>query len=413
MNKNLCVYCDPHIADSTHIPEKINGVLSALTSFLIPTGLVDKIPQVPQSINKAIIYSLIHTLLTLRILREVEVNDSDENIRNRSLVVVREAQKRGISIKVLKVLGRSNIGVFSLEANGNKRFFDDLPHATIEREYSIDLNDKESVKELLRENDLPVPYGFVCKNYHEALLGIKKIGFPVVVKPRAGSLSRHTICDIKTSEDLREAVSIAQTISREFIVEEFISGNVYRVTIVNGDVVGVCTREAPNVIGDGVHTIDELVHIKNQNPLRGDTHQKNFTLHKIPLGSKAGSLLAEQGVSPSEILPFGEKVYVHDKVILLCGADIHDVTDVVHPDNILLFKKIYDLCDTPVVGIDVITKDISQSHYMEKCVTLEVNGLPYIDMHHYPTTGTPRDVAGKILDYCLSSIASPRVGNDF
>lgn len=402
MNKNLCPHCDPYITDSAHIPEKIGGAFSALISFLIPVGFVDKSSRVPQSVNKAILYSLIRTLLILRIVQEIEINDLDESIRNRSLVVIREAHKRGVSIKALRVLGRSDIGVFSFEVNGVKRFFDDLPHATIERVYTVDLDDKEKVKELLRGNGLPAPYGMVCKSYREALWCVEKIGFPVVVKPRAGSLSRHTTCNIKTNEELKEAVNIVQMISREFIVEEFVPGNVYRAIVVNGEVVGVCMREAPNVVGDGMYTIRELVHIKNRNPLRGDTHQKNVTLHKIPLGLQAASRLAEQGVEFDDVLPAGKKVYLHKKVILSCGADIHDVTDIVHPDNIALLKKVYDLCETPVAGIDIVSRDISQPYLKEKCVTLEVNGLPYIDMHHYPTTGTPRDVAGKILDYCLA-----------
>lgn len=401
MSKNLCPHCDPYITDSAHIPERLGSMFSSLASFLIPIELINKIPQLPQNVNRAITYSLIHTLLTLRILQEVEVNDSDEDIRNRSLVIIREAQQRGISIKVLKVLGRSNIGVFSLEVNGIKSFFDDLPYATMERVYSIDLDDKEKVKELLGKNGIPIPRGSACRNYREALLCVEKIGFPVVVKPRTGSLSRHTTCNIKTDEEMKEAVRITQTISREFIVEDFIPGNVYRVTLVDGEVVGVCKREAPNVVGDGVHTIRELIHIKNQDPLRGDMHQKNFTLHKIQLGPKTETSLVEQGVSLNDQLPADKKVYLHDKVILSCGADIHDVTDVVHPNNVLLFKKVYDLCATPVIGIDVISKDISRSHQTERCAVLEVNSLPYIDMHHYPTTGTPRDVAGKILDYCL------------
>lgn len=361
-------------------------------------------PQVPQSVNKAIIYSLVNALLALRILQEIEVDDSSKDIRNRSLVVVREAQRRGISVKALKVFGKSNIGVFSLESNGVKRFFDDLLHTTIERTYPLDLNDKEKVKKLLRINDIPTPHGSVGKGYHEALSCVEKIGFPVIVKPREGSLSRHTTCNIKTDEELKDAVRIVQIISREFIIEKFIPGDVYRATMVGGEVVGVCKREAPNVIGDGVHTIRELVHTKNQDPLRGDTHQKNFTLHKIQLGDQAEVLLVEQGVSLDEIIPVGRKVYLHNKVILSCGADIHDVTDVVHPDNILLFKKTYELCGVPVIGIDVMSKDISRSHQAEKFAVLEVNSLPYIDMHHYPTTGIPRDVAGKVLDYCFTDI---------
>ena len=32
---------------------------------------------------------------------------------------------------------------------------------------------------------------------------------------------------------------------------------------------------------------------------------------------------------------------------------------------------------------------------------LEANSLPYIDMHHYPLTGQPRNVAEMVMDYAL------------
>ena len=73
-----------------------------------------------------------------------------------------------------------------------------------------------------------------------------------------------------------------------------------------------------------------------------------------------------------------------------------------HPENKILFKKVYELCKAPLIGIDFITKDISIPYYEQKCAIIEVNSLPYIDMHHYPVTGKERNVAGRILDYCIS-----------
>ena len=99
------------------------------------------------------------------------------------------------------------------------------------------------------------------------------------------------------------------------------------------------------------------------------------------------------------VLPKGTKARLHNKIILKCGADIHDKTDEIHPDNVALFQKISRLCDTPLVGLDFICQDISLPHHRQECAVLEANSLPYIDMHHYPLTGQPRNVAGLIVDY--------------
>ena len=172
-----------------------------------------------------------------------------------------------------------------------------------------------------------------------ALAYAKKSGFPLVVKPRNSSLSKHIVCNIQNEADLKKAIKIAQIISRYFIVEKFIEGDVYRATLVNHKMAACCMREAPNVVGDGINTIAELIKIKNEHPWRGEAHQKNFTLHKISAGENARSFLTKQGLDMESVLPKGTKARLHNKIILKCGADIHDKTDEIHPDNVALFQK--------------------------------------------------------------------------
>ena len=162
-------------------------------------------------------------------------------------------------------------------------------------------------------------------------------------------------------------------------------------------------REAPNVTGDGAHTVAERIEIKNEHSWRGEAHQKNFTLHKIVADESAQVFLAKRGLTVESVLPKGTKVYLRDKIILKSGADIHDKTDEVHPDNIALFEKVSRLCESPLIGLDFICQDISRPHHQQECAVLEANSLPYIDMHHYPVTGKPRNVAGLIMDYVLSA----------
>ncbi len=48
----------------------------------------------------------------------------------------------------------------------------------------------------------------------------------------------------------------------EIIIEQYIAGNDYRLYIVGDEVVGAMHRRPPNVIGDGVHNIEQLVELK-------------------------------------------------------------------------------------------------------------------------------------------------------
>ncbi len=401
--KNFCLHCDPYPNSTNHIAEKLELLAFPITTLFSPIEwLLQKFPRFHLALNKVILGGLFKTLLAFKILQEVEAQDSDEDLCNRSLVVVREARKRGIAIKSLKFLGRGT-NHFSIEVNGVKKFFEGLPHLTIEDTHAVDFDDKGKLKELLQKKRIPHPRGRVFQNYLPALQYVRNtLGFPAVVKPKSGSLSKHTTCNIQTEDQLQKAIGIAKMVSREFVVEEFIEGNVHRVTMVNGDLVASCLREPPNVIGDGKHTIRELIEIKNQNSIRGEIHQKNFTLHKIIISERTNSLLSSQNLNLDSVPSDNRKVYLHDKVVLMCGADIHDTTDKVHPENKVLFEKVYKLCNVPLIGIDFITQDISKPHYEQECAVIEVNSLPYIDMHHYPVTGKERNVAGHILDYYIS-----------
>ena len=278
-----------------------------------------------------------------------------------------------------------------------------LPTDDIAKISKIDFDDKYKLKQILKYNNLPCAEGECFHAIKSALAYAKKLGFPLVVKPKLSSLSKHVACNIQNEADLKKAIKVAQIINSEFIVEKFIEGDVYRITLVDHKMAAGCMREAPNVVGDGIHTIIGLIETKNKHPWRGEAHQKNFTLHKISVDESARIFLAKQGLTMESVLPKGFKARLHNKIILKCGADIHDKTDEIHPDNIALFEKISRLCDAPLVGLDFICRDISRPHHQQECAVLEANSLPYIDMHHYPVTGKPRNVASLIMDYVLEN----------
>jgi cyanophycin synthetase len=85
-------------------------------------------------------------------------------------------------------------------------------------------------------------------------------------------------------------------------------------------------------------------------------------------------------------------------VILDLGADLFERTGEVHPDNLELFRAVARLFNTRLVGIDFLAEDISKSWRGQNAAIIELNSLPYIDMHHFPTKGEPVNVGGFICD---------------
>lgn len=331
------------------------------------------------------------------LLRENEIQNDDENIFNRTMVVVHAARERGMAIHSLNCFGKLT-NFFSIKLETHKRFlFEALPLAPIGRAWRINFDDKFVFKKFLEEHGFPYAQGAVFYTERVAVRFAATVGYPLVVKPQCGSLSQHIICNIKTEDELRRAVHIVQMVGSEFIVERYIPGDVYRVTVV-GQKFACCLREKPNVVGNGKHTIEELVQKKNAMSGRGEAGHKNFTLHKIHFNTHADDVLRIQGATRTSILPAGQKVYFHDKLILAAGADIHDKTDIMHLENRELFVRLAKMLAAPVVGFDLICSDITRPLVSQSCAIIEANSLPYIDMHHYPVSGQSRNVAGWILD---------------
>lgn len=404
--KKYCKYCEPYPANSIHISERLANMLPlyALQSFFISINFFfrNRFPKLHYFFIKIFIEKFFDLMIFSNILQEIEINDDDENLHNRSLVVIQAARLRGIKIKSLKMFGKFKTNFFTIIAKNKKSIFEGLPLLEIGRASSIDFDDKLILKQILKNYSLPFAEGYSFWNKKTAIKYARELGFPLVIKPRSGSLSKHTTCNIKNNNELQKAINITQIISRDFILEKFIAGDMYRITVINNKIIACCLREAPNVIGDGIHTIEELINIKNDNPLRGDKNKKNFTLHKIIISEQTIIMLMNQNLTIKSILSLGNKIYLHNKIILACGADIHDKTDDVHPDNNMLFVKLASLLQAPIIGIDFICQNISKTYRKQTCAIIEVNSLPYIDMHHFPVSGKSRDVAGYIVDHFLS-----------
>ena len=157
---------------------------------------------------------------------------------------------------------------------------------------------------------------------------------------------------------------------------------------------GVLRREPAHVTGDGQHSIKQLIIEENKNPLR---HGPVF--HPLLMDLAAKAELQQQGLTWESIPQPGQMVILNAKVGRGEGASNTDVTDETHLDNIQLFEQIDAFLGDPLVGIDFIISDISKPwHEQKNCGVIECNAMPFIDLHHHPLHGQPRDAAGALWD---------------
>lgn len=315
--------------------------------------------------------------------------------------IVREAKKRGIPVSRIghESLVRLGYGVHSRLVEST------LTDATACICADISCN-KQLSKHLLSEQRIPVPHGKVVYSEISALLAAGQLGTPVVVKPLDSNQGKGVHLNLGHKSEIKEAFKNASQYSKGVIVEQFIKGADYRVLVVGNEVKAVSKRLPASVTGDGKHTISELVNIINENPDRGERHERPLT--KIRLDDIALAVLKKNNMTPQTIIDAGETVLLRENGNISTGGTSVDCTDIIHPDNAEIAVRAANAIGIDIAGIDIVAEDISQSILDYGGVVVEVNTAPGIRMHLYPSEGKPRNVAADIINYMFPNEESTR-----
>ena len=257
-------------------------------------------------------------------------------------------------------------------------------------------SDKEETNSILRDLGLPVPKQRLVRSSRDAKRAAERIGFPVVLKPLAGNHGRGVSINLKTPEEIEVAFDKAREHGRNVIVESYLEGHDHRILVVNGELVAASKRVPGHIVGDGKRSIEQLVDIVNEDPRRGVGHEKVLT--RLELDHQADRLLTKLGYDRSTVPAEGETVYLRSTANLSTGGTAIDVTDTIHPDNREMAVRTIKAIGLDIGGVDFLTKDITESYREAGGGICEVNAGPGFRMHVAPSEGTPRDVAGPVLD---------------
>lgn len=255
--------------------------------------------------------------------------------------------------------------------------------------------DKDLTRKLLASIGVPVPEGRPVSSAEDAWEAAEDIGLPVVVKPQHGNQGRGVATNLKTKEQVVAAYHAAKQEGAEIIVEQFAPGSDYRLLVVGDKLVAAARREPAQVVGDGVHTVQQLVDVVNQDPRRSDGH--STVLSKIRINDIALAVLAEQGLTPDSIPAANQRVLIRRNANLSTGGTAEDVTDLVHPEMAARAVEAAKIIGLDIAGIDVVALDISKPLEAQRGVVVEVNAGPGLRMHLEPSKGQPRPVAEEII----------------
>lgn len=258
---------------------------------------------------------------------------------------------------------------------------------------------KESTRLLLNRHKVPVPMGRTFSNADAdgALQYAKRIGYPVVLKPAAGSMGVGVTANIANDEELLSALgrlhdSIMGT--GEFIVEQHIPGKDYRIMVVGDEVIAAVERLPASVLGDGNSTVAELVLAKNA--------VRKLNSHLGPLTLKWNAAteheLGKQGVDANTVLEAGQRLHLNSVNNLTQGGDSVEVLDELHPSIVQAsIDAVKAVPGLTYCGVDFLLEDHTKSLDEQFGAVCELNAVAAIPVAEYPVFGQPRPLSQKFM----------------
>ncbi|MDH3588758.1 MAG: cyanophycin synthetase, partial [Gammaproteobacteria bacterium] len=360
---------------------------------------------------------VLHHLLPEK-LRPDDAPGADWNFADERDRFIRYTQRRALGPSTASLVDAAEerdipwirLGEYSLVQFGHGRYQQRIWATTTGRtsNIAVDLaSDKEETNRILHDLGLPVPVQRIVRSSSDAKRAARRIGYPVVIKPLSANHGRGVSTNLTDADQVEVAFTKAKEHHRSVIVESFINGFDHRLLVVNGSLVAAAKRVPGHVVGDGKNTIEHLVNETNLDPRRGVGHEKVLT--RLELDHQAERLLARQGYDRTTVPAKDEIVYLRTTANLSTGGTAIDVTDVIHPDNREMAERAIRGIGLDIGGVDFLTDDISQSYHETGGAICEVNAGPGFRMHVAPSEGTPRDVAGPVIDMLFPAETPTRI----
>lgn len=261
--------------------------------------------------------------------------------------------------------------------------------------------DKALSQGLLHEVGLPAPrhleYGLGDVEQAQAFLA--ELGRPVVVKPVDGAGGRGVTIDIDNPKALREATMAAARAGTRFLVEEQVPGDNYRFLYLDGELIDVVRRDPPTVVGDGKHNVRELIKLENEQRLSAPPYLSMSALTDDP---GVENHLRTQGLSPTHVPEAGEVIAVKGAVNQNGSRDNHKIVDGIHPSYREMGRRMQQLFDIKLLGIDVIAPDISVPLEESGGAINEINTTPAFHHHDLIAEDDKCPVGRMALEYIFA-----------
>ena len=317
-------------------------------------------------------------------------DDRSRAASGRTELIWEEAARRGIPMQQIVMFGKY-LEQYRAQIGGRWIYFQSIPvpYWLPQKGYGW-IDDKFKLASKLEAAGVPAPKAANVYTWRGAQKAFAAMQKPVIIKPRSGSRGRHTTTNINTIEELRAAYDMAKEIAPTLVVEEHLFGSVHRATVIDGVLAGFFRADPPRVTGDGVHTITELIELKN-----ATKHEK---VQNIQVTADVLDFIKRKGYTLESVVPQGITLDLTAKTGRFFGGYTKEMLPEVHPKFHAIFKKAGEAVEASIVGFDAIMLDPTADPDTQTWGIIEANSLPFIDLHYFALEGEPNDLSKNIWD---------------
>ena len=271
------------------------------------------------------------------------------------------------------------------------------------------MENKVVTKKVLAKAGFNVPQSVEFTSLEQAVASYPLFeGRAVVIKPKSTNYGLGISIfqqGVHNRDDFAKAVEIAFREDKEIMVEDYLVGTEYRFFVLGEETLAVLLRVPANVVGDGVHTVAELVATKNAHPLRGDGSRT--PLKKIALGDIEQLQLKEQGLTVDSIPAKDQLVQLRANSNISTGGDSIDMTDEMHDSYKRLAVGITKAMGAAVCGVDLIIPNLKKpaEASLNSWGVIEANFNPMMMMHIFPYAGKSRRLTQNVIKMLFPELA--------
>lgn len=313
-------------------------------------------------------------------------------------VLIREAERRGIESQSFPTI-TNKIIMLVLDQHRESLFMSrpDLQGSVTK----IIFDNKMLTTAILRRAGFPVPNDIITNDVSLAGAFLTEHQ-RLVVKPISNTGGLGITTDVTTISQLEPAFELARQHSNDtditedqdkVLCQQFVAGEDYRILVVDQQHVFAIHRLPAHVIGDGVKTVAALVQEWNVTRKAGC-----YIRHD----SIADKLLTQVNLHWQSVPQDQQHVRLAGVANYHSGGRLHDATDTIGPAARKMAIEVARYFRTPIVGIDFLATSIAT----DPGYIIELNGTPDITIHHTPDQGTPRNVAGVMIDMLFPETVS-------